>query len=200
MREYTITRLQGAPDWASIPALLVDTHNWLPPVPISTAAQICYDETGLYVHLRSWEKEVRAQHDGPLSMVCEDSCMEFFFRPEETDPRYFNFEMNPKGRTYIGFGFDRYRHCRLAPNNEDALLEKEARLLENGWEVYYKIPVAFLQVFFPGYALTPGKKLYANCFKCGDLTPVPHYLSWNPCTAPEPDFHQSRDFGLMTLG
>ena len=200
MKEYTITRAAGTPDWSSIPALQVDVPNWEPPVDITTQAQICYDEKGLYVHLWSKEAQIRAEESAPLSMVCDDSCMEFFFRPDEDDPRYFNIEMNPLGNTYIGICYDRNWECRLAPNGEDELMEKVVRRTDDGWEVFYTIPVPFIQVFFPGYELKPGRRIYANCYKCGEKTVQSHFLSWNPCTAAEPDFHQPRDFGLMVLG
>lgn len=195
MREYTVTRISGQPDWSSIPTLQVDVHNWLEPVDIATCAQICYDENGIYVHMRSREAAIRAEEREPLSMVCKDSCMEFFFRPDESDPRYFNFEMNPLGRTFVGLCYNISHMCRLAPD-----LEKEVRMLDDGWEIFYTVPLSFLQVFFPGYELTPGKTIYANCFKCGDLTEKKHYLSWNPCTSPRPAFHVTKDFGKMTLG
>lgn len=199
MKQYTITRVNGKPDWSKIPALQVDTHNWLPKVDITTQAQICYDEKGLYVHMWSKEKEIRAEENKPLSQVCDDSCMEFFFRPDENDGRYFNIEMNPLGFTYLGIGYDRYQTCRLAPGDEDELMQKQVGRTADGWEVFYTVPVSFIQVFFPGYAWKSGSKLYANCFKCGEKTPQSHFLSWNPCTSAEPDFHQSRDFGLMVL-
>ncbi len=195
MKQYTITRISGQPDWNSIPTLQVDVQNWKDPVDISTTAQICYDENGLYVHMRSREAHIRAEEHGPLAMVCKDSCMEFFFRPDENDPRYFNFEMNPLGFTYVGLCYNLPHSCRLAP-----ALQKETRMLEDGWEIFYTIPLSFLQVFFPGYKLTPGKIIYANCFKCGDLTVQKHYLSWNPCTSPKPAFHVPKDFGKMVLG
>lgn len=200
MKTYTITPVTGTPDWSQIPAVKVDHQNWMEPVDISMTAQVCYDENGLYVHLRSWEQDVRAEHAQPLSMVCEDSCMEFFFRPEENDLRYFNIEMNPLGFTYIGLAYDRWQSCRLAPPTEEELMQKTCRRLDDGWEVFYTVPVKFIQVFFPGYALTKGKKLYGNFYKCGDLTPRPHYLSWNPMTCTQPEFHRICDFGEMYLG
>ena len=200
MKQYTITRIEGQPDWSAIPALNVDHHNWVDPVDIDMTAQICYDDNGLYLHLKCREANIRAEHNVPQSMVCEDSCMEFFFRPDENDLRYFNFEMNPLGFTYIGFAYDRYRSCRLAPRQEEEMMNKTCRYTEDGWEVFYTIPVSFLQVFFPDYQLIPGRKIYANCFKCGDLTEKPHFISWNPSTSPTPEFHRSCDFGEMILG
>jgi hypothetical protein len=60
----------------------------------------------LYVHLRATESDIRAEYTEPLSPVCQDSCLEFFFMPEGED-RYFNYEINPNGCLYIGFGHGR---------------------------------------------------------------------------------------------
>lgn len=200
MNHYTITRIFGKPNWAEIPSLNVDNYQWLPELDIRMQAQLCYDETGIHVHLQAWEKEIRAQHRAPLSMVCEDSCMEFFFRPEENDLRYFNLEVNPNGCMYIGFGPNMPELVRLVPQEEDALLQKDVRYTSDGWEIFYTVPVSLIRVFYPGYALTPGKILYANCYKCGDETAKPHFISWNPISTPEPSFHQPQDFGRMVLG
>ena len=59
MKQYTITRIEGQPDWSAIPALNVDHHNWVDPVDIDMTAQICYDDNGLYLHLRGVEQEHR---------------------------------------------------------------------------------------------------------------------------------------------
>lgn len=199
MNQYTITKVSGKPDWEKIPPLKVDNYQWLPPVDIRMEAQLCYDETGIHVHLRAWEKNIRAEHTQPLSEVCEDSCMEFFVRPVEDDLRYFNIEINPNGCSYIGFGPDLPNLVRLAPENEDALLNKTVRYTEDGWEVFYTVPVAMIRVFFPGYTLTPGRRFYANCYKCGDLTETPHYISWNKIETERPSFHQPKCFGVMIL-
>ena len=199
MRTYTITKVSGTPDWSKIPALDVDNYQWGEPLDIKMKSQICYDETGIYVHLRAWEKDIRAELTAPLSMVCEDSCMEFFFRPVAEDVRYFNLEINPNGQMYIGFGCNVEALVRLAPENEEALLEKKCNYTEGGWEVFYKIPVSFIRVFFPGYELKSGMTIYANSYKCGDETVKPHYISWNFVDVPKPSFHQPAHFGQMTL-
>lgn len=199
MRTYTITKISGTPDWSKIPALDVDNYQWGEQLDIKMKSQICYDETGIYVHLRAWEKDIRAELTAPLSMVCEDSCMEFFFRPVAEDMRYFNLEINPNGQMYIGFGPNGRELVRLVPGKEDALLEKKYNYTEGGWEVFYKIPVSFIRVFFPGYELKSGMTIYANSYKCGDNTVKPHYISWNFVDVPKPSFHQPAHFGKMTL-
>ena len=69
----------------------------------------------------------------------------------------------------------------------------------DGWEIFYEIPASFVQLFVPDFALKPGAELRANCYKCGDLTPKPHYLSWNPVTSQTPDFHRPQVFGQMIM-
>ena len=121
MRQYTIKKVTGDIDWANVPALDVDNYLWCEPLDIKMKSQICYSEEGLHVHLRAWEKDIRAELTEPMSMVCEDSCMEFFFRPMEGDLRYFNLEINPNGQMYIGFGPNMPKLVRLALQEEELL-------------------------------------------------------------------------------
>ncbi len=200
MRQYTITPVSGQPNWDTIPQLHVDNYQWAPPVDIQMTAQLCYSQDGLHIHLKAREKDIRAEYTEPLSMVCEDSCMEFFFRPMEGDMRYFNFEINPNGQTYIGFGHNIGDLIRLIPSCEDHLMQKKVAYTEDGWEVYCTFPLSMIRVFFPDYQLKPGMKIYANCYKCGDLTVQPHYISWNLVESLNPSFHEPEYFGEMTLG
>ena len=199
MRQYTIKKVTGAIDWSQIPALDVDNYLWCEPLDIRMKSQICYSEEGLHVHLRAWEKDIRAELNEPMSMVCEDSCMEFFFRPQEGDLRYFNLEINPNGQMYIGFGPNMPKLVRLALQEEDTLLQKKWNYTEDGWEVFYTFPVEVIQVFFPGYELKSGMKIYANSYKCGDETVKPHFIAWNPVDVVVPSFHEPEHFGLMVL-
>ena len=199
MNTYTIKRISGKPDWNEIPALQLDNHLWLPSEQIRVSAQICYDDEALYVHMVAVEPEIRAEYNAPLSKVCLDSCMEFFFSPSSEDDRYVNIEINPNCATNIGVGSCRADRVRVIPKNEDALFQKQANRTADGWEVFYQIPVFFLRSLFPGYELISGAVIRANCYKCGDLTVRPHYLSWNPVVHPTPDFHRSCDFGAMIL-
>ena len=199
MRQYTIKKVNGEIDWNSVPALDVDNYLWCEPLDIRMKSQICYSEEGLHVHLRAWEKDIRAELNEPMSMVCEDSCMEFFFRPQEGDLRYFNLEINPNGQMYIGFGPNMPKLVRLALQEEDTLLQKKWNYTEDGWEVFYTFPVEVIQVFFPGYELKSGMKIYANSYKCGDETVKPHFIAWNPVDVVVPSFHEPEHFGLMVL-
>ena len=194
MNSYRITRVEGAFDWEKIPVLTLDHILWLPDQGVEACGQFCYDEDSLYVHLQAVESEIRAENTEPLSPVCQDSCLEFFFRPEGEE-RYFNFEINPNGCLYVGFGHDRSDSTALWREDMKELFSIQADRTEDGWEVYYQIPVSFLRLFYPGYSFSG--TLMANVYKCGDLTNHKHYLSWNMVQSEKPDFHRPEDFGRM---
>ena len=78
MRSYVLKKVTSAPDWDTIDALPIDNLQWTnPPVDIRAQGQLCWDEAAIYVRLRAWETEIRAEHSGLLQSVCEDSCLEF---------------------------------------------------------------------------------------------------------------------------
>ena len=153
MNHYTITKVGGKPQWENIPSLEVNNYQWLPELDIQMKAQICYSEEGIHVHLRAWEQNIRAEHTAPVSMVCEDSCMEFFFRPVDGDIRYFNLEINPKAQIYLGFGPNMPELVRLALQDEDALLQKRANYTDDGWEVFFTFPVSVIRLFYTSQEL-----------------------------------------------
>ena len=191
---YTIRFVTGDPDWSSIPRLQIDRVLWLPDPGIRASAAFCHDADRLFVHLRAVESDIRAEYTAPLSPVCRDSCLEFFFMPDGGD-RYFNFEINPNGCLYIGFGHGREDSTALCPPAMNSLFDIRPQRTRDGWEVYYSIPLSFLRLFLPEFAFAGA--LRANVYKCGDLTAHEHYLSWNPVSSPSPDFHRPQDFGLM---
>lgn len=199
MKTYTITRVNGAPDWEKIPELNLEYHLWLPSEEISVTAQIAYDDEAIYVKMRAVEPDIRAEYTQPLSTVCQDSCMEFFFCPSADDDRYINIEMNPNCCTHIGVGSCRADSVRIIPKDEQELFQKKAVRTADGWEISYQIPAFFLRALFPGYELVSGAVIRANCYKCGDSAEKAHYLAWNPIDCPTPDFHRLCDFGAMIL-
>ena len=199
MKAYTIFKTSSGLQWDTVPSLQVNEICWLPDVGIRMTQQICYDDSAIYIHQSAVESNIRAEHTSPLAQVCEDSCMEFFFCPVAGDERYFNFEWNINGALYLGLRTGRENAMRLQPDDPAAAFDFRANKTENGWEIFYRIPLPFIRLFFPEFQLKPGAVIKANCYKCGDKTEKPHYLSWNPSTSPTPDFHRPQDFGQMIL-
>lgn len=195
MKEYTITRKGDSFSWDAVPVLKMDNQLWTGPVAVQAQTQICYDDEALYVRQQAFEEDVRAENNGPLAEVSEDSCLEFFFAPRNGDIRYMNFEFNPNGSMYLGIGPNLPELTRLVPETP-SIFPKTTRT-DSGWILEYSIPHSYVRKFFPEWAPASGLSVRANCFKCGDLTKQPHYLSWNFVSNPTPLFHCPECFGIM---
>lgn len=195
--EYIITKISGKPDWRSVPVLSISNVLWTGDAGIRAEGQLCYDEENLYVHLSAAEKEIRAEYTAPLSPVHQDSCLEFFFMFPNTE-NYFNFEINPNGCLCVQFGPHRGDRIRLVRDDAAEYFDIHANRTSDSWEVFYRIPLRFIQKFYPGYRFEGD--LSANMYKCGDKTVREHYLSWAPIDLESPDFHCPQFFGCMHFG
>lgn len=200
MRNYTIAKKVAPVAWDSVDALPIDLVQLNSGAPIQAQAQICYDDSALYIRLAAIEEHIRAEVTDPLGQVCEDSCLEFFFSPIWGDTRYFNFEYNPNGCVYLGFGnnvdgkVELYRLIR-----EKNIFNPVVNRTADSWNIEYSIPYSFIRQFFPNFDPKPGYQMRANCYKCGDLTVQPHYFAWNPLDPGVETFHTPKCFGTMTF-
>lgn len=199
MKTYEVTGISGQPDWQNIPTAAIDTYLWSDVRSIIPSAQAAWDEDALYVRLQAIEPHILRRFTGTMDEVCKDSCLEFFFCPEETGDRYFNFEANPNGSLYVGFGRPGSDRCRLHRGNFRELFQVTPFEIPGGWGLQLRIPVSFIQIFSPGFQLKAGMTLRGNFFKCGDETQEEHYMSWNPVEVPDPNFHLPEFFGELKL-
>ena len=135
---------------------------------------------------------------GPLEQVCCDSCLEFFFAPSLGDARYFNFEWNPLGTLYLGFGAERSTRVRQIVKDAQALFAPKPFTTAEGWGIEFSIPASFIRMYMPGFALAG--EAACNFYKCGDHTEVQHYMAWAPLSSEKPDYHRRQDFGLIAFG
>ena len=190
---YQIVRAERETEREAAPELILKPL-WYPDHGIRAGGRICHDGRNLYVSLWAKEKPIRAEYTLPASPVHEDSCLEFFLMPAEEN-RYLNFEINPNGCLHLGFGRDRQSRKDLLLPDEEEMFRIRAVRTEDGWGTAYRIPVSFLREFYPAFECRG--ILRANVYKCGDKTPHPHYLAWNPVNTPAPDFHRPECFGEM---
>lgn len=197
MNTYLIQNTCGRPDWATIKPLLIANHQWLPRTEISAQAKLAYDAERIYVRLEATEAHIRAELRGRTCQVADDSCLEFFFCPIWGDERYFNIEMNPNGAMFVGFGSGIHDLTRLLVADETAVFAPAPFRTTVGWGVEYSVPAEFVRCFMPDFELKSGLRIRANCYKCGDQTVQPHYLSWNLIRQDTPLFHRPQDFGCM---
>lgn len=130
--------------------------------------------------------------------VYADSCVEFFVREPHAD-HYYNFEINCIGTVlaarrlsrneYEYLPAEKMQRIKVRPSLPAAIpFEGEGK-----WSIELEIPFSVI-----GINGTP-TALEGNFYKCGDQTPVPHFLSWSPIATPTPDFHRPESFGVLLL-
>lgn len=185
------------PNWEKIQSVELSHTGWLHPSDISAKAQMCYNNSTIFVRLQAEERHIRAKLSDPLDRICDDSCMEFFFAPIPNDNRFFNFEWNPLGALYLGFSTGRKLHVRQIISDVNFIFSPQPFNTENGWGIEFEIPVRFIQLYMPEFEI--GKDAEGNFYKCGDKTKTPHYLAWSPLSCNKPDFHRRQDFGTFVF-
>jgi hypothetical protein len=131
-------------------------------------------------------------------MVCNDSCVEFFFSTEGNS-FYYNFEFNCFGVPRVGYGTSRHDN-QLVPekilNRIETHYDFRGRDDKNFlWELVIVIPSEVLVKH--NVKRFKGMQSRAKFYKCGDKLPKPHYLVWNDIETSKPDFHRSEYFGKL---
>ena len=196
MKTYTIVPKGNRLDWSAVPTADIDYCQWGYYADVHCKGQLCYDKEAIYVRLCARETDIRAEEKGQTALPYLDSCLEFFFCPEIGNDTYFNIEMNPNCAMYLGIGTNSYDLIRLLLP-EGGNFDAKAARTSDGWEISYRIPVSFVQRFFPEFSVYPGKKMRGNFYKCGDEMPQKHYLSWNPIGTERPNFQTPQYFGEL---
>ncbi len=195
MKTGTVPRIDGQPDWASVPALPLLACRWSPHVPPAASARCVWSTEALRVRLESEAAPARAENTAPDSPVWEDSCLEFFFTADGRT--YINLEGNARGALRASIGPD--RHARRLLRELDVPLPLVAASCgADGWSVSFTIPAALLETLL-GVTPHSGLRLRGNFYACGDRTPAPYYAAWNPVETPAPDFHRPEYFGELLL-
>jgi hypothetical protein len=185
--------------------LSIDNVNWPNEFPktLPVSVHVAHDNKKIYLYYQVEGEELRAVNTKDFMSVWEDSCVEFFMQREGGD-EYRNFECNVLGVLLTRIHESRengvsqsdeimssiYRYSTIAHRYEDGKQVSD-------WTMYLEIPKKALG-FGESESLS-GQKIRANFYKCGDKTPEPHYLSWNPIDLPQPNFHVPNFFGLLEL-
>lgn len=165
--------------------------------------KLAYSPTAFYLKYYVHELHIRAINTEPNSPVCQDSCVEFFFTLD--GDKYYNIEFNCVGVCHLGFGHARANR-NLMPIESIKKITTYSTLgtapipPQSGdfnWELTALIPLSIFGC--SGEDLHNNKDFRANFYKCGDLLPEPHYLSWQKVNTPAPDFHQPDFFAPLSF-
>ena len=186
-------------------------------------AKAVYQDDGMFVFFRVFDKFVRCVRTRYQSSVCKDSCVEFFVEPR-VGRGYFNFEINCGGTLLL-------YHCQPPP--AVAACEPGAKAGKNvpadkpvfkpvpwelgrqvviyhsmppvvdpeieadtEWRIEYFIPFTIFEPYFGQLGPIAGQVWRANFYKCGDETSHPHWASWAPMGV-ELNFHLPQYFASI---
>lgn len=215
--EYMVRRATGAvnidADWkkdfwkdidaAQIANVLGETCGHVPKVDVKLA----YDDERLYVIFRVEDQFVRAVTTEMHGGVCEDSCVEFFFTPEqERRQHYFNLEANCCGTMLMqryssprqdarNIDIEKCRKIKIASSLSGPITEEITEPVV--WTLEYGLPFEIFSEYEGFVKPKSGIKWYGNFYKCADKSSRPHWMTWAPIVADPPDFHLPDFFGTL---
>jgi len=177
------------------------TYPFIPDVSFA----IAYTDDAILIHYKVSEASVRAVAKADNGRVWEDACCEFFSSPDpENDSYYYNLEANCAGKILIEFGLAKGER-ELASQEVLQSVRRwstlqgepfDTRDTPTAWQMALVVP--FRSFYFHHDIQTlEGRTIRANFYKCGDLLPVPHSLSWSPIYPPARHFHSPGFFGTL---
>lgn len=161
---------------------------------------ISYNATHILLKYFVEENEIRARNTSINGPVWQDSCVEFFISFDE-GLHYYNIELNCLGVALVGYGKSKADRLLLDPaliggiKSLSEIKSKSGKTIS--WELTSFLPLKLFK-FTPIKALKH-TSCRANFYKCGDLLPDPHFLSWSDIKAPAPDFHLAEYFGRLSF-
>ena len=181
-------------EWEKANVAEVTHINWneFPDAPYTTA-KILYNDYGIWVQMQTDEKDILARCTKQNGPVSNDSCMEFFFRPNENDPHYLNFEFNAFGTMYHAVRTDRYNFKN--PEVTNSFFDVKSYIEEGNWILQYCIPFTYIDAHFGSHT----KTMYGNLYKIGLDTVLKHSATYAPIDWPNPDFHRPEFFVEFVL-
>ncbi|MFB5944318.1 carbohydrate-binding family 9-like protein [Albibacterium profundi] len=182
-----------------LPENKIDCVSWKGfPYRPNVTFKIAQSASALFIRFDVEEKALRVNNFASNEPVYEDSCVEFFisFR----DQYYYNLEFNAIGVALVGYGTkDKDSRKRLTAERISQIktyshISKDAGQ-DVKWNLMLYIPLALFEE--EKISTLKGNSYTANFYKCGDELPEPHYVSWSPIQADEPNFHLPEFFGTL---
>lgn len=172
-----------------------------------TQAKLLYDDENIYVIFRVEDQYVRAVNADNPKIVCQDSCVEFFFTPgTDLKKGYFNIEVNCGGTMLFQCQVDPRGESQILKDYEGEGVEIAHSLPETvdpeikeptTWTLEYRLPYKAIEKYSEVEKPAPGVVWRANLYKCGDKTSHPHWLTWSFVDFPRPNFHLPEFFGTL---
>jgi len=214
MNQYSIekTSTKQLPiDWPSIPAIDISTFPWYETgTKQDTQVKLVANDDTLFLQViaqdnYSFAKQTELNH----MLICEDSCVEFFFSPSGVlGSSYVNLEVNCCGTLHLAYGAGRDNRqfisleaanliqCKSSLNFSTDNPVKIESDTDNQWTVEITLPFAAIEAL-TGEVVNKDM-WFANFYRCGGRT-EPQYGVWNNIDVAEPDYHRPEHFGELVF-
>ncbi|MFN6373704.1 MAG: carbohydrate-binding family 9-like protein [Chitinophagia bacterium] len=170
-------------------------------------AKMGYDQSNIYVIFQVKDKFVQSRILEYNGSVSTESCVEFFFAPDENRPlSYFNLEINAGGTPLIFYITKPMSEVQRLKKEEIELIEIAHSLPRVvypeiqepvTWTIECRIPISLLEKYTPVTRPEKGKQWKANFYKTGSRTSNPNYMTWALVDFPRPNFHLPQYFGTI---
>jgi len=160
---------------------------------------ISYNVGCIFLKFYVDESAIKAANGSTNAAVYEDSCVEFFISFDASN--YYNIEFNCIGACTIGYGKEKANR-KLLPNEVIEQIRYQAVINnsnKSSGTVHWDLTLVIPSTVFIYDTLTTfkGNECTANFYKCGDLLPNPHYITWADIHSTEPNFHLPEFFGKL---
>ena len=208
MSQYCIQKINSlSPDWQSISTLEINIYPWYQVGnKQNTQVKLCADSETLFIQViaqdnYSFAKQTELNH----MLICEDSCVEFFFSPSGIlGSSYVNLEVNCCGTLHLAYGGGRDNRQFISFEAASLITRKTSianpvkfeKSDDRQWTVEIALPFAAIEQL-TGEAVNK-EKWFANFYRCGGRT-EPQYAVWNNIDVVEPDYHRPEHFGELVF-
>jgi len=211
---YTVKRAKGTVDlaspwdgecWKDVPEMCLVWEEWSPGRSSGfrpdARAKIQHDGKYIYALYQVRDRCVRGDFKKDQGMVCLDSCMELFVRPDPDGP-YYNFECSCIG-TLLLYEIQVHGEDKIMSPMPSGELKKVGRFStlprdmkgeHSGpvtWRLGLRIPVEMFVRRTGIPEKLSGQVWGANVYKCADWTSLPCWLMWKENWT----FHNPEGFG-----
>ncbi|MEJ7694407.1 carbohydrate-binding family 9-like protein [Daejeonella sp.] len=170
-------------------------------------SKMMYNDTHVYVIFQVKDRLVRSIVTEYNGNVSSDSCVEFFFSPDEKFPlKYFNLEVNAGGTPLMFYiekpmtelkklTKDELKEIHIAHSLPETVDPEIAGPVT--WTIEYSIPLSLLSKYSNLTRPAKGVNWKANFYKTGSRTSNPNYITWAVVDFPRPNFHLPQFFGTI---
>jgi len=196
-----------SPDWQEIAPLTIDIYPWYKTgTRQNTQVKLCRNEDALFIQMIAQDKYSFAkQTELNNKLICEDSCVEFFFSPSGVlGSSYVNIEVNCCGTLHLAYGPGR-ENRQFISLEAASLIHRSSSITspvkvetetDSQWTVGISLPFAVIEQL-TGDPVNKDK-WFANFYRCGGRTES-QYAVWQNIDTPEPDYHRPEYFGELVF-